>query len=217
MPLTRRDFQRILMGAVAAALFPVGAVSDLVEGRDWRRVNPRRPSATAGKLEVLEFFAYGCPHCADLNPLIEPWAARLPHDVTFRRIPVTFGRAAWANLARLYFALNVTGDLKRLDQSIFEAVIRQRRGLYTEKAILAWLGEQGVDTAAFASVFSSFAVETQVAQSDALVRDFKIDGVSAITVDGRYVVLGHGAKGFAEILGIADGLIAMARTESANG
>jgi thiol:disulfide interchange protein DsbA len=149
--------------------------------------------------------------------LIEPWAARLPHDVTFRRIPVTFGRAAWANLARLYFALKVTGDLKRLDQSIFEAVIRQRRGLYTEKAILAWLGEQGVDTAAFASVFSSFAVETQVAQSDALVRDFKIDGVPAITVDGRYVVLGRGAKGFAEILGIADGLIAMARTESANG
>lgn len=217
MPLTRRDFHRTLLGALVTALVPAAASADLLEGRDWRPVTPPRPGAVPGKIEVLEFFSYGCPHCADLNPLIEPWTARLPQDVTFRRVPVTFGRAAWANLARLYFALELTGDLRRLDQAIFNAVTRERRSLYTDKAILAWLGGQGVDTTAFASVLNSFGVETQVAQSDALARDFKIDGVPTIVVDGRYVVLGREAKGHREILAIADGLIQMARALARSG
>jgi protein dithiol oxidoreductase (disulfide-forming) len=217
MPLTRRRFHRLLLGTLGAALVPTLAAADLLEGRDWRPLTPPRPGAVPGKIEVLEFFSYGCPHCADLNPLITPWAGLLPGDVAFRRVPVSFGRAAWANLARLYFALELTGDLGRLDEAVFNAVARERRNLYTDKSILAWLQDRGLDTTAFAAMFRSFAVETQVAQSDALVRDFKVDAVPTIVVDGRYVVLAREAKGFPDTLAIADGLIAMARRQAQPG
>jgi thiol:disulfide interchange protein DsbA len=214
MPLTRRRFHRLVLGSLGLTLVPPLATADLLEGRDWRPLTPPRPGAVPGKIEVLEFFSYGCPHCADLNPLIKPWAGLLPGDVAFRRIPVSFGRAAWANLARLYFGLELTGDLGRLDEAVFNAVTRERRNLYTDKAILAWLQDQGADATAFEALFRSFAVETQVAQSDALARDFKIDAVPTLVVDGRYVVLARDAKGFPEILAIADGLIAMARRQA---
>jgi protein dithiol oxidoreductase (disulfide-forming) len=212
--LTRRTFHRFLLAGLAAALMPGAARADLVEGRDWRPVTPARPGATPGKIEVLEFFSYGCPHCADLGPLIGPWASRLPADVAFRRVPVSFGRAAWASLARLYFALELTNNLGHLDHAVFQAVTRERRNLFTDKAILAWLADQGVDTGTFATMLSSFAVETQVAQSDALVRDFNIDAVPTIVVDGRFVVLNREAKGFQEILAAADRLIALARSQN---
>jgi thiol:disulfide interchange protein DsbA len=217
MPLTRRRFHRLVLGTLGATLVPHLATADLLEGRDWRPLTPPRPGAVPGKIEVLEFFSYGCPHCADLSPLIKPWAGLLPGDVAFRRIPVSFGRAAWANLARLYFGLELTGDLGRLDEAVFNAVTRERRNLYTDKAILAWLQDQGADAAAFEALFRSFAVETQVAQSDALARDFKIDAVPTLVVDGRYVVLARDTKGFPEILAIAEGLIAMARRQAQPG
>jgi thiol:disulfide interchange protein DsbA len=216
MSLTRRRFHRVLLGSLGAALVPTLASADLLEGRDWRPLTLPKPGAVPGKIEVLEFFSYGCPHCADLNALIKPWAMLLPADVAFRQVPVSFGRAAWANLARLYFALELSGDLGRLDETVFNAVTRERRNLYTDKSILAWIEDQGVDPTAFSAAFRSFAVDTQVAQSDALVRDFKIDAVPTLVVDGRYVVLAREAKGFPEILAIADGLIAMARRQAAS-
>lgn len=217
MLLTRRDFHRLFLGMLGAALLPNAAQAELVEGRHWRAITPPRPGSVPGKIEVLEFFSYGCPHCADLNPLIKSWAERLPQDVAFRRVPVAFGRAAWTSLARLYFALELAGDLGRLDQAVFLAVNKERRNLFTEQAVLAWLSGQGVDTAAYASHFGSFAVETQIAQSDALVRDFQVDAVPTIAVDGRYVVLGREAKSLPDLLRIADGLIAKARAETKPG
>ena len=214
MSWTRRRFHGALLAALGVALLPATQALELVEGRDWRMLSPPQPSTNTQRIEVLEFFSYGCPHCADLSPLIKPWAGLLPGDVAFRRIPVSFGRAAWANLARLYFGLELTGDLGRLDEAVFNAVTRERRNLYTDKAILAWLQDQGADATAFEALFRSFAVETQVAQSDALARDFKIDAVPTLVVDGRYVVLARDTKGFPEILAIADGLIAMARRQA---
>jgi protein dithiol oxidoreductase (disulfide-forming) len=217
MPLIRRHFNRLLLGALGAALLPVAATADLVEGRDWRPVTLPRPGAVPGKIEVLEFFSYGCPHCADLNPLIKPWAEGLPEYVAFRRVPVSFGRAAWANLARLYFALELAGDLARLDQAVFDAVARERQNLFTDQAILAWLGSQGVDTMAFASLFNSFPVATGLTRSEALVRDFRVDAVPMIVVDGRFVVVGSQGKGLPELLAIADVLIGKARADTARG
>ncbi len=216
MPMTRRRFHRLLLGAAGAALVPnlvptLAAEAQLQEGRDWRPITPPRPGAVPGKLEVLEFFSYGCPHCGDFNPVVEPWAKHLGADLSFRRVPVTFGRAPWAALARLYFALELSGDLARLDQAVFTAVTKDKRNLFTDAAILAWLGGQGADTAAFGPLLGSFAVATQLAQAEALARDFQIDSVPTLVVDGRYAVVGREAKGFADLLAIADGLIVKAR------
>lgn len=216
MTFTRRRFTQTLLGAIGVAMLPMRPVAaNVVEGRDWRAISPPQPGSTPGKIEVLEFFSYGCPHCMDLNPAIKPWAAELPEDVVFKRIPVTFGRAAWANLARLYFALEYSGDLERIDQSIFEALHQDRTKLFTEKDIFKWLKTKDVDLQAFEPLFNSFAVETQLQRSDSLVERYRVDAVPMITVAGRYVVVGQEARGFPDLLAIADDLIIMAREQVA--
>jgi thiol:disulfide interchange protein DsbA len=215
MSLNRRRFNHLLLGALASAagasLLPLGAAANLVEGRDWRPLELPQPPSDPGKIEVLEFFSYGCPHCAHLNPFIKPWAAALPPDVSFKRIPVSFGRAAWANLARLFFALELTGDLDRLDQAVFDAVTEQRKGLYTDKAIFDWVKGQGVDLDAFKEAFNGFTAETQLKRSDVLVQRYRVDAVPQITVAGRYMVVGDGVKDYRDLLAIADQLIAKTR------
>jgi thiol:disulfide interchange protein DsbA len=215
MSFTRRRFTQTLVGAVGAALLPLHpAAASLVEGRDWRPISPPQPGAVADKIEVIEFFSYGCPHCMDMNPVITAWSAELPADVTFKKMPVTFGRAAWANLARLYFALEYSGDLPRLDQAVFEALHQDRAKLFSEKEIFKWVEGKGVDLATFEPLFSSFAVEAQIKRSDTLVDRYRIEGVPTIAVGGRYVVVGQNARGFSDLLSIADGLIAMAREQT---
>lgn len=212
MPLNRRRFNQLLLGALASAgLSPLGVAADLVEGRDWRPLERPQPPSDPGRIEVLEFFSYGCPHCAHLNPFIKPWVAALPPDVSFKRIPVTFGRAAWANLARLYFALEQTGDLERLDQAVFDAVTEQRKGLYTDKAIFDWVNGQGVTLDPFKEAFKGFTTETQLRRSDVLVQRYRVDAVPQITVAGRFVVVGDSIKTYGDLLAIADQLILKAR------
>lgn len=211
MSLTRRRFNALLLSTLGASLVPVAALAELVEGRDWRAITPPQPSSVPGKIEVLEFFSYGCPHCGQLNPLIKSWSERLPQDVVLRRIPVSFGRATWANLARLYFGLEQSGDLVRLDQAVFDAITKERQNLFTDKAIFAWVEERGLALDTFKAAFNGFATETLLKRSDRLVQDYHVDAVPMIAVAGRYVVTGSDARGYADLLTIADGLIALAR------
>jgi thiol:disulfide interchange protein DsbA len=210
MKISRRDFNRFLLAGLAGAALPVCA-APLQQGRDYDPIQPPQPGESAGKIEVLEFFSYGCPHCKDFHPLVMAWAAKLPKDVSFKRVPVTFGRAAWTNLARLYHSLQTSGDLARLDTAVFSAIHEQRVDLYTDKSILAWVKGQGVDTKSFAAAFDSFGVNTQVARDEQLVKNYKVQGVPLLTVAGHYAVTGQAAKRLADRLPIADGLIEMAR------
>ena len=208
----RRNLIFGVLGVLAWLALSPALASELVEGRDWRSVPSGATTVgDSSEIEVLEFFSYGCPHCGDLNPLIEQWAVDLPSDLSFERVPVTFGRAAWESLARLYFALDFSGELQRLDQGVFDAVTKQRTNLFTEKAVLDWIAEQGVDPEAFAKFYNSFAVEAALAKASTLAARFRVDSVPMIIVDGRYVVLSEGAKSKADLLEIADALIAKAR------
>lgn len=220
MLLSRRRFNRSLLsalGGVLGASLLTPALADLLEGRDWRLIDPPQPSDTPGKIEVLEFFSYGCPHCSDLNLIVNPWSKELPAEVSFRRVPVSFGRAAWSSLARFYYALESTGDLERLDQSVFDALHKQRLRLFTKAAILDWVVEHGVDSKAFSDAFDSFDVQTKLSRSDYLVERYRIDAVPTITVAGLYAVLGREVKALPELLTIANGLIAKARAEGVTG
>ncbi|TCT20722.1 thiol:disulfide interchange protein DsbA/DsbL [Thiobaca trueperi] len=216
MTLNRRRFNQFLIGALGASMLPT-AGAELVQGQDWRPVDPPQPGDAPGKIEVLEFFSYGCPHCSDLNPLIDAWVKELPADVAFRRVPVSFGRAQWANLSRLYFALDSTDNLGRLNQAVFDALHKERVRLFTKEAIIEWIATQGVDTKAFAEAFDSFDVQTQLSRSDYLVGRYLIDAVPTIAVAGRYVVISQPRKGLPGLLTTADALIAKARAEGAAG
>ncbi|WP_462320056.1 thiol:disulfide interchange protein DsbA/DsbL [Halochromatium sp.] len=213
MDAIRRRLSLFLFACLTVVCLPVMADAELVQGRDWRAVSGQQPESDGDKIEVLEFFSYGCPHCGDLNPLIEDWKTRLPSDVSFERVPVTFGRAAWETLARLYFALDFADQLERLDQKVFDAVTKERVNLYTESRVLDWVAEHDVDRETFAKLFDSFAVEAALARANTLAARFQVDSVPMIIVDGRYVVLSKGAKTKADLLEIADGLIEKARQD----
>ncbi|NEX20317.1 thiol:disulfide interchange protein DsbA/DsbL [Thiorhodococcus mannitoliphagus] len=215
MPLSRRQFNNlVLTGLVVASAPEALKAEELKEGQDWRAIKPPQPSDVPGKIEVLEFFSYGCPHCSSLNPLAKAWAKKQPEDVAFRRVPVTFGRRAWANLARLYYSLEIMNSLERLDQEIFDAIHEQRLKLYAEPAMIDWLKGKDIDTDRFSEVFKSFDVETKLGRADYLAGRYVIDAVPTITVGGRYAVLARRAKTLPETLEIADRLVEKARLET---
>lgn len=209
MKFARRSFVTTIF-AIGAALTVAMPSSAQTAGKDYTLISPAQPTEDAGKIEVLEFFSYGCPHCADFNPLVTAWAAKLPSDVVFRKVPITFGRAAWANIAKLYYALKVTGDLDRLESDVFKAIHNDRINLFDEKSLLEWVAKKGVDQKKFAEAFNSFGVMSQVKRGDQMAQAYKIQGVPALAVDGKYLV---GGKDFNEQLAIADKLIAKARSE----
>src|ERR1700719_1363379 len=132
-----------------------------VQGTDYLKIEPPQPSTSPGKIEVIEFFSYGCPHCNEFYPLVTAWAAKLPKDVVFKRVATGMGRTAWTNLAKTYYTLETTGDLKRLDGPLFHAIHEEHLPLFDEKSITEWVGKHGVDTAKFTTTFESFGVNTK--------------------------------------------------------
>ena len=179
-------------------------------GKDYTPVMPVQATDDGSKVEVLEFFSYGCPHCADFSPILHVWSTKLPGDVVLKKVPVTFGRAAWANIAKLYYTLEITGDLPRLDGDIFKAIHNERINLFDEKVLGEWAVKKGVDPKKFADTFNSFGVMSRVKRGDQLAQVYKIQGVPALAVDGKYLV---GGSDFNDTLAIADKLIAKARSE----
>jgi protein dithiol oxidoreductase (disulfide-forming) len=213
MSLTRRSFHQFVLSAFTVSALPSLAHANLEEGQDWRAITPPQPGDAPGKIEVLEFFSYGCPHCGSLNPLIKQWQATLPEDVVLRRVPITFGRQAWENLARLFYTLQSLGELDRLDQEVFAALHDRRIKLYTEPEILKWLSDKEIDTQRFTDTFNSFDIQTKIGRGDYLAGRYQIDAVPTIAVAGRYAVLGRKAQGLPDILAIADRLIEWVRNE----
>ncbi|MDX9943949.1 MAG: thiol:disulfide interchange protein DsbA/DsbL [Azonexus sp.] len=209
MESARRRFlsSSLALGAAMSVSAPLFAQT---AGREFNPINPIQPTDDPSKIEVVEFFSYGCPHCADFNPLLNLWAAKLPADVVLKKVPVSFGRAAWANAAKLYYALEVTGDLKRLEGDVFKAIHQERTNLFDEKTINSWVAARGVDGKKFSEAFGSFGVMSKLRRGDQMAQAFKIEGVPALAVDGKFLIA---AMGFEQQLATADKLIARARSE----
>lgn len=202
-----------LLGWLAVAVFSTALhAAEPQLGRDYTLLDPPQPSqAPAGKVDVVEFFSYGCPHCKDLQPSLALWAAKLPADVSFRRVAVSFGRPAWARLARIYYTLDVMGQTEKYDGLVFKALHEERANFNTDEAIAAWAGSKGLDAKKFADDMSSFTVQSMVPRGDQEVAAKKIDGVPAIIVDGRYKVANTG--NFPQMLAVTDALIEKARKD----
>ncbi len=194
------------------ALFSALTVALPAFAQAYTPINPPQPTEDAAKIEVLEFFSYGCPHCAEFNPVLAAWVAKQQGDVVVRKVPVTFGRAAWTGIAKLYYTLEVTGDLHRLEAEVFKAIHVERQNLFEEKALAEWAAKKGVDPKKFSETFNSFGVMSKVRRGDQMAQTYKIQGVPAIAVEGKFLVGGHD---FNETLATADKLIAQARAEKA--
>lgn len=200
-----------LLALALVVALPLHAAG-LVQGTDYRTLDPPQHTTSNGKIEVSEFFSYGCPHCNEFYPMVSAWAAKLPNDVVFKHVACGMGRIAWTNLAKTYYALESTGDVARLDEQIFHAIHEEHQSLFDEKSITDWVGKHGVDPAKFIDAFSSFGVNTQLNQAELMVENYKIEGVPTLAVDGKYVALGNT---FEQLIANTNALIAKVRAERA--
>lgn len=206
-----RKHLRTWLSALLAGLclLALPAQAQLVAGRDYSVIEPAQPTDDPGRIEVVEFFSYACPHCNDLNPLIHKWAEKLPRDVVFRRVPVSFN-PFYELMARLFYTLDTTGDLARLDAALFSAIHEKGLKLVSEKNIADWAVSQGVDARRFSEAWNSFSVNSKVKRADQMARNHRIQGVPALAIDGRYLV---GGKSLQEMLALTDKVIDMRRGE----
>ena len=211
--MQKRSFLSAALAVAAGLLISASAQAQLALGRDYVNIEPPQPTDNPAKIEVVEFFSYGCPHCNDFHPLISKWAAKLPADVSFRRVPVSFGRAQWANIGKLYYAAEAIGELGKLDNAAFHAIHEKGIKLYDDGTITEWAAQQGADRAKFAEAYKSFGVASKMQRADQMAAAYKIQGVPAIAVDGRYLVVGKEVKSYEDLLALADQLIGKVRTE----
>jgi len=203
----------VLLALVFGVLSLPSRAAALVEGTDYRTLDPPQHSdSPPGKIEVLEFFSWGCPHCNEFNPLITKWADNAPKDVVFKRVATGLGRAPWTILARTYYALDSLGLAEKFVAPMFHAIHEEHENLFDEEAIANWLAKHGVDRARFRTAFDSFGVNTRLNQAEQMVENYKIDGVPSLAVGGKYVVLGNT---FEQILANLDAVVAKVRAERA--
>ena len=201
------------LAAIALALLSFAAQAQLAVGRDYALIDPAQPTDNPAKIEVTEFFSYACPHCADLEPYVVKWAAKLPADVVLKRVPVGFNNPFYQLMARFYYTLEAIGKGKQLDAAVFSAIHEKGLKLIDDKSLMDWVTAQGVDAKTFSDAYSSFGVMSKVKRADQLAQAAKIRGVPALVVDGRYLVVGQNVKSHAEMLALTDKIIDKRRAE----
>jgi len=184
--------KRILLSAAVLSLAISfsglsGAQSPKIEeGFDYRILPTPQPVESKGKVEVIEFFWYGCPHCYDFEPELNAWLKRQPKDVIFRKIPVAF-RDDFMPHSQLFYALEAMGKGDALNDKVMYAMHKENKRLMTENEIADWAASQGIDRNAFLATYRSFAVVSKARAARQMADGYRIDGVPTIVMQGRYV------------------------------
>ena len=197
-------------GLVLALLFCAGqAIAAPELGRDYKLLNPPQPTHSGNKVEVLEFFFYGCIHCFHLHPKLSAWEKTMPKDVELTFVPTIF-RSSWEPMANTFYALQFMGQRKRLDDALYDAWNVNNIDLRDEDKIAAFLAKHGVDSKKFESLYNSFTVETEVRRSKQMMLNYHIMGTPTLVVDGKYVIEGLEPSDTIKVL---DAVVARARRE----
>jgi protein dithiol oxidoreductase (disulfide-forming) len=216
--MKRRDFSAVCGAALAAsglyapALMAQQALPKKPEaGTDYYVLDKRASvEAPAGKIEVVEFFWYNCPHCNAFEPTLEAWVKNVAKDVSVRRVPVGF-RDDFVPQQRLFYALEAMGLLEKLHVKVFTAIHGEKLQLNKSDVIADWLTKQGVDKAKFLEQYNSFSVSTKATKATQLQNSYKVEGVPALGIAGRYYTDGTLAKSMERGLLITDFLINVVR------
>jgi thiol:disulfide interchange protein DsbA len=210
--MDRRRFTLRLTVAATAASLPLAtrAQGAPVEGRDFARLATPLPMPATGKVEVVEFFGYWCPHCNSFEPTLDAWVRKLPADVAFHRVPVAFS-APQEPYAKIFFTLEAMGLLEQMHRKVFAAIHVQHQHLEKESEILAFMTANGVDAAKFNETYKSFTVASKFKQARQLADAYRIDGVPTLGIQGRFFTSPSLAGGAEQALRVADQLIQRAR------
>lgn len=210
LPMKRRYFCATATTLAAAGLpsLSAWAQTDVPQaGVDYVKLGKPAPVDTpTGKIEVLEFFWYSCPHCNAFEPLLNQWAKQLRADVVFKRVPVAFQDIHLPE-QRLFYTLESLGLTEKLHDKVFAAIHVERQNLTSEQAITAWMAKQGVDPALFASHFNSFSTVSKVRRANQLTDAYQVEGVPALGVAGRFYTDGSLTKSMERALQVVDFLL----------
>jgi len=206
-------FRRALLAAGLSLCLT--AQAQLTAGKDYVPVQPPQPTDSGGKIEVLEFFWYGCPHCNNLQPSLQAWLKRKPADVELKHIPAVF-QDSWVPLTKAYYTIEAMGLVDKLHQEMFATLHRQRVQLRDANAIFDWAANKGVDRKKFADTYNSFGVNGRTQRSIKLTRKYDIPGTPALVIDGKYLTapsmtLKDRVVDYDRFFQVVDALIAEAR------
>ena len=216
--MQRREFS---LSAASAAVATLGAAAlptlsqaqakAFKEGADYLELGKAAPTeAPAGKVEVVEFFWYSCPHCNAFEPQLEAWIKQVPKDVYIRRVPVSF-RPDFEPQQRLYYVLETMGKVEELHKKVFAAIHQEKQALNTADLVAAWAEKQGINKAKFTEMYNSFSVTTKARKATQLQDAYQVDGVPALGVAGRYYTSGTLAQNMGRALQVTDYLIGQSR------
>lgn len=201
-----------MFAAAVLSLSAFAAPDAAFEGHDYARLKNPQPVATGNKIEVLEFFWYRCPHCAQLEPGLDKWVKALPKDVEIRRVPTVF-REDWMPGAKIYYTLEQMGLLDKLHSKVFEAYHVERLNLNDPAVLGGWVAKQGVDRKKFEALYNSFSIQAKASQGAKLSTIYGITGVPTFVVDGKYSTSMSMTESEPRLFAVLDQLIDMARTE----
>ena len=191
-------------------------------GRDYTVINPPQPTDSGKKVEVVEFFYYGCIHCYHLEGPLKAWLKRKPADVEFKYVPAVFD-PSWVPLTRTFYALEAMGLTEKVHEDLFNAIHKEKqRGLATDPRVIAdWLAAKGVDKQKFLDTYNSFAVNGRVQRASDMTRSYDVPGTPALVIDGKYLtgpsmtVNADNSVNYTRFFQVVDQLIAQARKERA--
>jgi len=205
--MNRRD--ALKLAGLALAL---PAASVVQANEPFQIIEPAQKADDPSKIEVLEFFHYGCPHCRDLEPYLTEWAAKAPSDVSFKKIPVVF-QPAWLNLGKIYYTLEGLGR-EDLSPKVFQALHGAGIKLWDDKTFFDWAVSNGLDAKKVQEMWASFAVNSKMNRAKTLAANYRVDSTPVLFVDGKFMVqsgaLKDSHKGMPAAL---DFLVAKARSE----
>ena len=172
------------------------------EGKHYKTLEKPVATDNANKIEVVELFWYGCPHCYALEPLVNKWTSNLPQYVDFKRMPAVMARH-WEVHGRAYYATQILGVVEQVHEKLFDAIHKRGQKIVDQESLADFYAGQGVDKAEFNKTFNSFLVSSRVQQAKTRQRGFQATGVPAVVVNGKYLIattMKAGTKGLFDVV-----------------
>ena len=204
--------RNLIFGAALAisSLFGLSAHAEPVAGQQYVELKSPVPISKPGKVEVVELFWYGCPHCYQFESTLNPWVEELPEDVNFVRVPALFG-GIWNVHGQAFLTLESMKVEGKVPDAVFNAIHQEKKKLASAEEFADFVATQGVDRDTFLSTFNSFAVKGQMEKAKKLAMAYQVTGVPVMIVGGKYRFDIGSSGGPREALGVADYLIAKER------
>ena len=201
-----------LLPLLAVAGLVVPAQAQEVRARqniDYRLISPQ-PVETGERIEVIDFFWYGCPYCNELQPALEDWDRRKPADVALRRVPAIL-RDTWAPHARIYYTLELLGEVGRLHQKVYDSYHVEELSMSQPDVMEQWAVKNGIERRRWLDAYYSPEVDARVARAHELAKRYEVQGTPSVVVDGRYLTSSSMTPLVIDVMPVVEDLIRLAR------